>query len=220
MTRSRGHQEAHTREHSNRACRRGNRLNCLPRHAQIRSCARSCLAPVRPPCVRDRLNHACLRRRARRVRGGGFRRVGPGDLAPRACRAPDESPAPTDVQPGPRNGQWSHACRAGRWFRGTQPAPDAQRPLDVVLAPAGVFEIGHRDADAHRAAARRRARQRDRGEQGADSPVAGHRAPTTSCAWSRRSACSAGPAACRPIPRRRACRCEASARAASAGRWC
>ena len=120
----------------------------------------------------------------------------------------------------PGTGQWSDPGRARRRLRGTQPAAGAQWPAGHRARPGRAFRIGHRHADPHRAAARRRARQRQRHRQGADSPVAGHGAPTTSCAWSRRSACSAGRAACRRIPRRRACRCAASARAASAGRSC
>ena len=95
-----------------------------------------------------------------------------------------------------------------------------RRDLVVVLSPATVLEDVTVTATRGEQRLGRRAGQRQRPRRRARFASRRPSSPTTCCGRSRPSACSGGRAACRRIRRRRACRCAASGRAASAARSC
>ena len=108
--------------------------------------------------------------------------------------------------------------RASGFAEKSQPV-SASGALEIVLVPAAFFE--------RVSVTPTRTEQRlgdvpasvsvvDKERSGSRRPWS----PTTCSGRCRHSACSGAPAACRRIRRRRACRCAASARAASAARSC
>ena len=220
MTRSRGHQEAHTRELSNRRP-----VTAVPPSNSAKISA-SCASQLPLFLLLSAAVSAARPSRACRA----WCATSPGRSSPApsvlviaarpACK-PRRSPAPTAASASTRDGRPERrsSCAPAVSPERSQPlTPNG--PLDIVLAPAGALRVGHRHADPHRAAARRRAGQRQRRRQGADSPVAGHRRRRRAAPGADLQPVPPDQQPVRRIRPRRACRCAASARAASAGRWC
>ena len=108
--------------------------------------------------------------------------------------------------------------RAGGFAERQLPFPD-NGTVEIVLSPAGVLET----LTVTPARTEQLLGNVPRASPCSIGRTSGGRPrswPTTCCARFRRSACSGGRAACRRTRRRKACRCAASARAASAVRWC
>ena len=112
-----------------------------------------------------------------------------------------------------------HADRQGRRVRREATADLWRQPGDRAGAGDPARDR-HRHADENRAEPRHDGRERQRARAPNRSSSRRRWWPTMSCVASRRSACSAGRAACRRIRPRRACRSAASGRAASAAPWC
>ena len=141
------------------------------------------------------------------IRSGNGRRATDGHRARRGSSASSRQP---DRRP------WS--CCAGGFAEATMPV-SGPGSVDVVLKPASVLDsvtvtpakTEQRLADVPASVSIVDRQTIEQSPAVVSDDVLG---------WCRRSACSGARAACRRIRRRRACRCAASDRAASAGRWC
>ena len=182
------------------------------RMALFSSC--SC-PPLRPRWLNHACRASCAIESGAVVSGASVLVIGASGVQAQTITGPDGT---FSLDPGTASGA-TLVVRAGGFAERSQ-AAGAQRPAGHRAGPGRRLRIGHGDADPHRTAARRRARQRDRDGQGADSPVAGHGGRRRPAPGPDLQPVPPHQQPARRIPPRRACRCAASARAASAARWC